>query len=135
MKKLLFLIIVITFPLHIYSQSRIASNILYGTGDINVIKSVTTSDMGIVTYGFFTGSVSRLGLSLDSYGGRDYFIAKFSQTGDLEWLRQLGSNSNDFVTGGIDALNTGYIFVTGAFRDYLKYTPDQWEHNRRIESQ
>jgi hypothetical protein len=53
--------------------------------------------------------------SLDGYansGGTDIFLARYDAAGDLQWVRQLGSSSDDFATS-IAVSGDGTIAVAG----------------------
>ncbi len=106
------------------SQSWTSSSVLTSTEDVSEIISANAEDGSIVMLGFFEGSLeSNQGLQIDSYGGRDYFIAKFNEFGEIDWLNQVGSMNSDFVFGGVSIHSDGSIYVTGSFMGYLKYSP------------
>ena len=56
MKKLYIVLVIVLFSISAYSQSWVSSNVLYGTSDISEIKSSSTSDGGVVSFGYFSGS-------------------------------------------------------------------------------
>ncbi len=122
MKKIITIVLLFSLALPISAQSWISSNVIFGTADVTEVSSTNTSDNGVVSLGFFTGTISRSDISLESYGGRDYFLAKFDDSGNLEWMNQLGGNVSDYVLGGVDEFSPGFIYVSGAFKNYLKYT-------------
>lgn len=107
----------------LHGQSWVNSSIIDGSEDISIIHSTTSADGSTIVLGYFTGTIqSESGLDLTSYGGRDYFIAKFSGEGDVVWMNQMGSTISDYVGGGICACADQNIFVTGGFRNWAKFS-------------
>ncbi len=125
MKRIYITLICIVISIPLMSQAWISSNMLFSSSDITEIKSAATSDGGVVTFGIYSGTLeTNSGLSFESLGFNDCFIVKFSSDGTIEWLKSLGSISNAFLNGGIAENSPGFIYVTGSFRDYIKYTPE-----------
>ncbi len=114
---LLFLVI------EINSQSWTSSNILQGNNNLSEISSSTDVNNNIYTLGFFTSNITSGTTELTTYGSRDYFVSKFNQTGELDWLRQLGGSSLEYVGGGLCTCEEGYLYVTGGFQNDLYYNP------------
>ena len=94
------------------------------TCDYNIYaNSISTDPKGnIYLSGFFghhnlSGKAYFKNITLQSYGGRDIFIAKYNPNGKLLWARQAGSpnrNSQDYGRG-ITADSSDNCFVTGWF--------------------
>ncbi len=106
-----------------FAQSWTYSNRISGSEDLVTISSTTDLDDNIILFGHFSGTVETEGITLTTYGGRDYFLVKVNPLGEIEWLRQLGSTGSDYVGGGICACVDGNIYLTGGYRDDFKYTP------------
>ena len=124
MNKIYLSLLIILLSVNSKAQSWTLSNILFGAGDITEIQSANSSDGSIITLGHFTETIeSTSGISLSTYGGRDYFISKMNASGEIEWIKQLGGPLNDFIIGGITISNDDAIYATGSFNNYLKYTP------------
>ncbi|MCF8346874.1 MAG: SprB repeat-containing protein, partial [Bacteroidales bacterium] len=106
----------------INAQSWVSSNIISGNDDISVIKATVLSDNSTIVYGYFTNTIeTSSGLSLTSYGSRDYFVAKFNHQNQVDWLKQFGNTGLDYIGGGIAASNNDTIFITGGFQNTLNY--------------
>lgn len=71
-------------------------------------------DGNIVMVGIFVDTANFSGTQLISNGGSDIFIAKYTTTGTLLWIKNAGGPRTDAADGvGIDSL--GNIYVTGYF--------------------
>lgn len=110
----------------INAQSWVSSNIITSDADINIISSTADADNSTLVMGFFTGTIgTNVGSDLSSYGGRDYFIAKFTSQNEIQWIHQFGSNANDFVTGGVTTDANNNVYVIGGFQSTLNFTPTE----------
>ena len=66
--------------------------------------------------GWFDGANDFGGTTLVSRGGQDGFVAKYSPSGKLQWVQQMGSAENAWETcrgAGVDS--AGNVYVTGGF--------------------
>src|SRR5690606_8123808 len=73
--------------------------------------------------GFYFGSGNfnpgGIGGDLTSAGGNDVFVAKYDVDGDYVWARSMGGASADIgYTIAVD-VNTGSVYVAGAFSDTI----------------
>src|SRR6185369_2519560 len=76
-----------------------------------------TADPAGNTYvtGDFSSSAAFGSSSVNSAGSRDVFVAKYSEGGDLLWVKRFGGAYDDFGEGiAVDA--SGNVFVTGKFQ-------------------
>jgi hypothetical protein len=65
--------------------------------------------------GYFTGSTNFGGSNLTSSGNEDIFLAKYSPSGSLIWVRSAGS-SNDYDNAKSAATDaSGNVYITGYF--------------------
>ncbi|UOG74569.1 hypothetical protein MTX78_20935 [Hymenobacter tibetensis] len=68
--------------------------------------------------GSFSGTATFDGLSLTSQGNIDGYIAKYTPTGTIAWVRQLGSTGRDLAFSvALDA--TGNTYVAGDFTNSI----------------
>jgi hypothetical protein len=66
--------------------------------------------------GWFDGTNNFGGTTLVSAGGQDIFVAKYNNSGALQWARRAGGSSPDWDVGrGIGVDNGGNVYVTGGF--------------------
>jgi len=122
-RNILLLVILLGISNYTIAQSWISSNRIYSDENISAIQSTSGPDGRIITLGYFSGNLSLAHThNLTSYGGLDYFIVKFTELGDIDWVYQLGGSLNEYVLGGISTDADGNIFVTGGFRNYLRFT-------------
>ncbi|KPK84171.1 MAG: hypothetical protein AMS27_10745, partial [Bacteroides sp. SM23_62_1] len=70
----------------------------------------------IVALGYFTGSATIDDRQLDSYGGQDIILIKYSDDGDTLWIKQIGSSGDDRAKDVITD-EDGNVYVTGSFSD------------------
>lgn len=123
MKRTQILLFFISCVLGLNAQSWFLSNSLKGSSDLNIVNTTSSIDGGAIILGFFTGTIEEsTAFELHSNGGRDYFIAKFSENGKLDWLNQLGGSLDEYVTGNIVTSGDGSVYVTGGFQDKIFYT-------------
>ena len=80
----------------------------FGTGDDDQAAGVTLDGIGNV---FLSGYTSG-DLGGDNAGGRDAFVTKFSDHGELRWTRQFGTTSDD-EGFGVAADGQRNIYVSG----------------------
>ncbi len=101
------------------------------TGSYMVVGNEVQADRegDIYLTGFFghhnlSGEATFDGVRLESYGGRDIFLAKYSPDGKLLWVQQAGSaldkDGSDFGNAiAVDSLQNSYI--TGCFTDTARF--------------
>ena len=68
----------------------------------------------VVVGGTFRGSVDFGGITRASAGGSDWFIAKYTPSGSLVWVKTMGGTGDDFIES-IDAGSAGEVVATGRF--------------------
>ena len=91
-----------------------------GGDKIDQITSVVpTSDGGYIVGGYFNSSSIDLGdgVVLSNKGSNDGMIIKYSNTGIIEWSREIGGENDDFIESVIETVDGGYIAV-GKFKSY-----------------
>ena len=79
-------------------------------------RSVTIDPRGnLYVTGYFERQATFGNTTLNSYGDRDIFIAKYDNNGNLKWVQQAGGRYDDGGYG-IASDNSGNIVVTGYFK-------------------
>jgi len=89
----------------------------FGGDGADVGQDIVTDAAGnsYVT-GYFSGPVNFGTVILTSTGYTDGFLAKFSSTGNLIWMRQLSCEPYSIVRSlGITLDEGGYVYITGSF--------------------
>lgn len=99
---------------------------LGGNGDER-INAITTDGTGAVyVTGTFTQTIDfdpgPAVFSLTSAGGYDWFMAKYSASGDLIWAKKAGGSGND-EANGIASDNNQTLFLTGFFSNTIDMNP------------
>jgi RHS repeat-associated protein len=79
-------------------------------------KSVIDSQNNIYVLGTFNGSLN-VPNNLITKGSNDVFVAKYDPNGGLLWVKQIGSNADDFGTGITVSPDNNFIYVTGVFQN------------------
>jgi len=79
-----------------------------GTETSDFAYQIATDDLGNV----YIGGRTRGALAGENAGGRDAFIAKYSENGDFIWTRQFGTGAWDAV-GGLATDGGGNVYVSG----------------------
>ena len=88
-----------------------------GSPKTDYIKAVCNDpDGNMFITGYFYDSISFGDTSIYAHAGSDIFIAKYSSSGDLTWLRQASGSSSD-QSYSISCNEAGDIIFTGSFFD------------------
>lgn len=95
--------------------------------DIVSIYDCTLDNSGnIYTTGFFvaTANFNTSGGTdnLTAVGSRDIFVCKLNNSGDLEWVKQMGGADSDFGFS-VDLDAAGNLFVSGTFSSTADFDP------------
>lgn len=80
--------------------------------DLDVFIETDQSD--VLVTGSFSGTIAFDDISLQSNGGYDVFVAKYSSLGDVIWAVSFGANGQEF-SWNIDVDGDGNIYVVGRF--------------------
>jgi hypothetical protein len=100
--------------------SPIWSKRIGGTGDEFVKKITVDASGNILVVGNFKGATDLGGGAMTSAGGLDMFIAKYSATGQFQWVKRFGSIYDDSANG-VAVDGSGNVFVTGYFSDNVNF--------------
>ncbi len=73
--------------------------------------------------GFFENGLNFPNQPLNGFGGRDIFVAKFDNNGNLQWARQAGGSGED-IGSSIAVSDNNNIFVTGHFSGSAQFSPN-----------
>ncbi len=79
----------------------------FGSKNADSVRSVVTDSSGNI---YITGETT--GFLADSYGFTDFYIAKYNSSGVKQWIKQFGTEGNDYATG-IKIDKNGQIVVVG----------------------
>lgn len=93
--------------------------LLGGNGSDYVSKIVVDQQANIYGIGQFSDSLNQV----PSFGNTDILIFKYNSTGQLLWVKQLGSIGED-LGKDIAINNNGDLFITGHYRNTLYYDND-----------
>lgn len=86
-----------------------------GTGDDEGYAISSDLSGNCYVTGYFSGSANFSGVTLNSYGSKDIFVAKYNTNGSLLWVKKAGGAASDYGYGiKVDASNR--VFLTGGFR-------------------
>ena len=111
---LYFILLLIGFKI-INGQTTIFSESIYGNGDEEIISSAVDNSGNVYYLGNYSSTTINFnnGISLNSSGGNEIFLAKYNSLGICQWAKRIYGN-NCFATGiAID--NSGNIFICGFF--------------------
>ena len=109
-----------------------------GSSTDKITSVASTSDGGYVVGGYFSSSEIKIGENvLENKGSNDGFVAKYSQTGEIEWIKQIGGNDDDQIKSVAETSDGGYV-VGGSFKthtiqldDYI-LTNHSWQNDGLI---
>ncbi len=78
-----------------------------GTGDDYAVSIKQTTDNGYIVSGW---SVSNDGdIAADNHGGKDSWIVKLNNTGNIEWTKSLGGPADDASYSIVQTADGGYV--------------------------
>lgn len=77
-------------------------------------RAVVDRDGNVYLTGYFSGKAVFSGTLFEGYGIFDIFLAKYSSSGELLWLKNAGGTQND-VGYGIAVDSEGFIYIAGYF--------------------
>lgn len=83
-----------------------------GTSDDMAYGIVLDSGTNPYIVGFFGGSATFGGSTIQSAGDIDVFVAKYNTTGALQWVQRTGGSNTDFGRG-VAVDNNGFVYITG----------------------
>jgi len=114
-------VFVIIWSSTIHSQDWKWAKQITGSNNIEVRSSKMDNKKNLVVLGYYQDKITIEEVELDPIGGRDIFIAKYNQTGDLIWIKSAGSNENEDPFGlALDEENN--IFIAGGFRQTANFS-------------
>jgi len=111
----LYFILLLTSYRFVHSQTTIFSESIYGNSDEEIISSAVDNSGNVYYLGNYSSTTINFnnGISLNSSGGNEIFLAKYNSLGICQWAKRIYGN-NCFATGiAID--NSGNIFICGFF--------------------
>ena len=81
-----------------------------GSGNEQITSIASTSDGGYIVGGYFESSSIQVGTyTLTSNGASDGMIIKYDAKGEVEWARNIGGSSGDYVDSVAETNDGGYI--------------------------
>ncbi len=113
-------IILLVDGIDIHAQNWQLSSVIKGS-TIEPKYSVIDNQNSLIIFSSFLDTIYSP-YSVVSYGGRDLFLFKTDQAGQVLWTNRIGNKSFD-VAGGITIDNLNNIYVAGSFVNICKFTP------------
>ena len=94
---------------------------VFGGSNSDIINSVaSTSDGGYIAGGYFKSSTIQVGnVELTSNGNDDGLIIKYSNEGEVEWVKNIGGSSIDYIESVASTSDGGYI-AGGLFQSSIQ---------------
>jgi hypothetical protein len=87
---------------------------------VHYVDGLQVAGDALVLSGNFKGTLAAQGITVSSRGDRDVFLARFTMTGALDWLRGFGGpaedRTDDMATNGRDGILAS--FVSGGVGDF-----------------
>jgi Beta-propeller repeat len=94
-----------------------------GAGSFPKGNSIAVDASGnILLTGYFTNTTDFGGTSLTPVGNNDVFVAKFNNSGTLQWVKQAGSAGKYNIAYGVAVNSSGNVFVTGKFQGVTNFS-------------
>lgn len=99
-----------------------------GASDDAALSMTLDAQSNIFLTGYFTGTVSFDSLKVTSAGGRDVFITKLDNFGNVKWVQRFGGSGND--QGNDIALDgSANTHVAGSFENTINFDNSHFLHS------
>lgn len=95
-------------------------NRIAGPGNERILAITSDASGNVFATGYFESTAGVSGTFIDSKGGKDMYLAKYSQAGLLLWVRSLGSRGDDMGTG-VSCDAQGNVFLTATYADSIRF--------------
>lgn len=95
-------------------------NRIAGPGNERVLAITSDGSGNYYATGYFESTAGISGVFMQSNGQKDMFIAKYSQGGVLNWVRNLGSIGDDMGTG-VSCDAQGNVHLSATYSDSLTF--------------
>jgi hypothetical protein len=93
----------------------------FGSVEQDVCLSIDVDDDGNCYFtGFYTGTMTMEGFTIQGSGLWDVFYGKLATNGDLVWLKNFGGDLND-IGYGLAACGNGEFYITGWFASTIDF--------------
>ena len=93
-------------------------------------SSIAVDKSAVYITGYFSGAVDfNPGAGeyiLNSFGGSDIFVGKYSLQGNFIWAQQIGGYGEDMAWGIL--INDDQMYIHGSFEGYVDFDPKKGEH-------
>ena len=93
------------------------------SGSVNSTAVATDSSGDAYQTGFFSGTVTFGNTTLTAQGASDVFVAKYSSSGALLWVDDIGGSNGTAVATWLAVDNQGNAYVTGYFLGTVNFDP------------
>ena len=98
------------------------ANTLSGSGELFVRSMCMDENQGLIVAGSFSADISTGNFNIESRGGEDFFLSKFSSNGTVEWVRSGGGVASDRIYG-VGCNEQGEILTGGIFQSAGHFGP------------
>jgi hypothetical protein len=99
MKKIIFSLLMMTSFTFSFSQGLVWSKQFTGTGQNQPTLIATDNSGNVYVAGNFNGSITHDTYNFTSRGLQDVFIAKYSSSGVIQWIKQVGGPGTESIYG------------------------------------
>ncbi len=125
------IVTILAIFLSLFTVKAQDSNILWqrtigGSGEDKLWSMVSTNDGGFIMGGEFNSNISGEKTE-NSKGGKDYWVIKLNNLGNIEWQKTIGGSGDDILWSIIQTIDGGYIL--GGYSD-LNISGDKTENSR-----
>ncbi|NSW44482.1 MAG: T9SS type A sorting domain-containing protein [Bacteroidales bacterium] len=116
MKKLYFLLAVLTINLSVaFSQTYLWKKHFTGPGQNVPLFMISDNNGYIYIAGNFNGTITHDSYNFTTNGLQDMFLAKYSSTGSIIWIKQLGGAGTENVYGIALSPDQKYVYIGFTF--------------------
>jgi hypothetical protein len=115
MKNLFILFVFAVLFINIHAQDVLWTKSLSSSEEVIPVRTITDSENNLYILGKFKSNLDYESGIFSSKGASDLFLGKFSSNGNLLWITQIGSDSNE-NPASIEIYNNS-IYITGNFQD------------------
>src|SRR6056297_2063277 len=116
MKKIQLIVLLLSLQIFNFAKAQewINNADIISTGNVRVYSSEIDHNDNLYIVGHFQNSI---GDTLESYGDFDFFVAKYNELLQLQWIKNIGSSKREFISVQTVLDKNNNVIVSGVFQD------------------
>ncbi len=117
----LFALAMLCFSLAAQGQTWQWAKQISGSADLEVRDFSFDKDGNLLVIGFYQSTITAESQTITQIGGKDIYLAKYSQDGTLQWINKAGSAGNEDPFG-VTSDKDNNIYICGGFNSTASFS-------------